>query len=311
MKLILITPDRKRDYTAECVIEGFKKLNCELYASDVGNGITESCADEVLRLELHDADAIVYFFGKVRDNRPPKHHLFADINDVKKVYVDGSEWTNTGYPEQNQMKASLVCPRMRRGAHWINEPMLQAVDFYFKRETYPEDLNKGITPLPFGMMDRHITPDFEKDIDVFCVFGQTATGLREPIFRRLQELSRSSNYKICVGNSLNPEEYKSMISRSRIVIDAWGGGDNCDRFYEAVGAKSCCLYQKYQTIVPNPFLNMEHAVTYSDMNEFEVKLQLLLRDSYLSRKIGVAGFNHALGHHTSIKRAQEITNKLG
>ena len=310
MKLILITPNKKQDYTTECIIEGFKKLNCTLYASDLGNGIVEAYDDEILKNELHDSNAIVYFFGKVRDNRPPKHHLFKDVKNVKKIYVDGSEWTYTGYPEQNQIKLSLVYPHKRRGSFWVNEPMLQMVDFYFKRETYPEDQERGIIPLPFGLMDRHIINSTEKDIDLFCVFGQTNTGLRKEVYDICQKLSLEKKYKIIVSNSISNEEYKNLIARSRIVVDAWGGGDNCDRFYEAIGAKACCLYQRYQTIVPNPFIDNTHAISYSNINEFIDKLQFLLQQRDLSIEIGNEGYKHAIRYHSSIERSKSIIEKI-
>lgn len=310
MKVIAITPNKKQDYTTELVIEGLKELGVEIFATDVGNGITHAYTDDEI-LKIQNVDFVLAFFGKVRDNNPPKHYLLKKLKQkLPCAYVDGSEWTYTGYQNKNQLLESLSDPKKRRGEPWIHEDMLRLCDLYFKRECYPQDMQRGIIPLPFGLMKRHIIDVKEKDIDVFCVFGQHGTGLRKEVTEFCLKLKDASNYKIVVENSINPAEYKSLISRSRIVIDAWGGGDNCDRFYEAIGSSACCLYQKYNVIIDNPFVDYQHAVSYGDIDSFSNHLSVLLESTEASIQIGKNGLDHAIKWHTSFARAQKIVENI-
>jgi hypothetical protein len=308
MKIIAITPDKKRDYTTELIVEGFNKLGVEIVASDIGNGIDKSFSDQEI-VSINDADFVIAFFGKVRNNNPPKHYLIDLLKDkFKIVYVDGSEWTYTGYQNKNQMLDSLANPILRRGEPWINEEMFSKCDAYFKRECYEQDFQRGIIPLPFGLMERHLLHNDIKDIDVMCVFGQHMTGLRKQVTEYCLKIN--SKYKVVVANDLNPEIYKNVLSRSRIVIDAWGGGDNCDRFWEAIGSGSCCLYQKYNTIVENQFIDFQHAVSYNTIDSFIEKINLLLESKSLTSLIGQSGKDHGLTHHTSVERAKKIIEKV-
>jgi hypothetical protein len=310
MKIIAITPDRKRDYTAEIVIDGFKKLGVEIIASDIGNGILDSFSESQI-LSVDDADFVVSFFGKIRDNNSPKYHLLDSLkNKFSIAYVDGSEWTYTGYQNKNQIINSLKNPRMRKGEPWINEKMRLLAKSYFKRECYQDDLESGIIPLPFALSDRHLIKNDDKDIDVMCVFGQNMTGLRKEVIEHCLMLKKVTNYNIVVSDNLDQNSYKNVISRSRIVIDAWGGGDNCDRFYEAIGARACCLYQKYNVIVENPFIDFKHAVSFEDMSSFADKLELLLKSEDMTFELGKSGFLHALEHHSSVNRAKTIIDSM-
>jgi len=307
VKIIAITPNKKRDYTTELIIEGFNELGVEIIASDLGNGINKTFSDQEI-ISINDADFVVAFFGKVRDNDPPKHYLIDRLkNKFKTAYVDGSEWTYTGYQNKNQMLDSLTNPALRRGEPWINEEMFSKCDVYFKRECYDQDAQRGIIPLPFGLMNRHLS-DNNKDIDVMCVFGQHMTGLRKEVTEYCLKIN--SKYKVVVAKDLNPEIYKQVLSRSRIVIDAWGGGDNCDRFWEAIGSGACCLYQNYNVIIENEFVDLQHAVSYNSIDSFIKNLHLLLESKELTNIIGKSGKIHGMSHHTSIMRAKRIIEKM-
>jgi hypothetical protein len=308
MKVIAITPNKKQDYTTELIIDGFKKSGVDIFATDVGNGIAKSFSDKEI-LSINDADFAVSFFGKVRDNSPPKYYLIDQLKSKFKIaYIDGSEWTFTGYQNKNQAINSLNNPQLRRGEPWINESMLNSCDAYFKRECYKEDLKKGIISLPFGLLDRHLCNNDNKDIDVMCVFGQHETGLRKEVTNYCSKLSKS--YNVVISNSLDQRKYKEIISRSKIVIDAWGGGDNCDRFWEAIGSGACCLYQKYNVVFENEFIDFKHAVSYTDINSFIEKLHFLLESTELTNSIGKSGKEHGLTHHTSFTRAKKVIERM-
>jgi len=310
MKIIAITPDRKRDYTTELTLEGLRDLGCNVIVSDAGNGIEEAASEESI-LETHDADAVIAFFGKVRGNRPPKYHLLDDLKKrYKTAYIDGSEWTCTGYPSEGQMSDSLSKPERRRGHPWINQHMKDITDFYYKRECYPQDLEEGIIPLPFCLSSRHISETVNKDIDVMCVFGHSLTGMRREVVQECMNLRSKTSYNIVIADNLDSLTYRSVLSRSKIVIDAWGGGDTCDRFFEAIGSGACCLYQRYNVVVENPFSDFENAVSYWDTSTLIDRLSMLLSSPEISRLIGENGKHHAMKYHTAAIRAQKILNNF-
>jgi len=313
MKILAITPDKKRDYTAEQTLEGLRSLSVEIEATGLGNGVS-SVVDDKRAVSCKDYDAVFCFFGKVRDNSPPKHYLVPHVQVPrdKIVYIDGSEWTATGHRSQKQTDLSCLDPKIRRGDPWINEEMLKYCGHYLKREAYPVDVANGIVPFPFSMSKRHLIDSKIKDIDVMCVFGQNQTGLRRKVEDSCIRISKKfPDKKFVVSNSLNSEQYLEVLGRSRIVIDAWGGGDTCDRFYEAIGSKSCCLYQGYNIVNPDPYRDMDQAVEYRDIEEFEDKLSLLLSRVDLPLEIGVKGFDHAKRFHTTESRAKVALSKVG
>lgn len=317
MKIACITPDGKHDYLVEMVLEGLQENRVDLVISDPGNGVSDiRLPDQKFVQKANECDAVIAFFGKARNNSPPRHYLLNSITlpKDKKVYVDGSEWTCTGWEGPTQAKDSLVDPSKRRGEPWINELMFEKCGHYFKRETYPQDLSRGIIPLPFALCERHIDLNAEnviKDIDVFCSFGHTKTGLRKEINNAIsifQQINPSLN--IVTTNNLSKQDYKKHLLRSKIIIDAFGGGDTCDRFFEGIGAHACVLYQKYNVVIPNAFTDNHNAVSFEYIDEMIMKLNELTENPYLAIGIGRAGFLHAKTYHTSAHRAREIINRV-
>lgn len=321
MKIACITPDSKHDYLVSTVLEGLIELDVDLVVSDPGNGIVEKAlTDDEFVAQASGCDGVIAFFGKVRDNRPPRWHLLDRLNLPRErmIYVDGSEWSATGWEAAGQAKASLTDPTARRGTPWINSEMLQKCGHYFKRETYPEDLALGVRPLPFALRKHHILDvtlqdlwDGKKDVDVFCSFGHVKTGLRKEaidvVTRFRDQMAGRAN--IIVRNDLPRDNYLDVLARSRVVIDCWGGGDTCDRFWEAIGAKAVVLYQQYNVILPNPFAEWEQAVSFTTPSDLSAKLHRLVYGGN-AETIGVQGFAHALRFHTARHRAEEIVRAL-
>jgi hypothetical protein len=303
MKIVAITPNKKQDYLTETVIEGFKHLNAKIIASDVGNGIEKSYDDQTLIDESKDADYIIAFWGKVRDNNPPKHYLLDRINRWNRTaYVDGSEWSQTGYPEPNQLFNSqiLKIDSFRKGKNWINQHFLQKAAWYFKRECYKEDAQLGIYPLLFGFVDRmKVLQNENKDIDVFCGFGQDKDGLRKEAIAICD--SFSLDYNINISKNLSYSDYKQTLSKSLISIDAWGGGDCCARLWEIMGNGVCCLYQKYSVCFPN-MPEEKQALSFSTKEELKQKLEYLLSNKHEAKKIGEEGKKLVEKFHTSEAR---------
>ena len=200
MKVIVIHPGEKWDCLAESVIEGLYENNIDIYASDFGNGVKrpDIYTDSEIIMHSKDCDYVFVIWGKIRDRFPgPKYYLLKDISMKEKtVYIDGSEWTATGHQMPAQAQKSLVDPSLRRGEPWINAEMQSKSSWYFKRECYPEDTRSGIIPLPLASTknqysgENYESDSVEKEIDVFCSFGNLGTGLRSEVYEFCKVCSR-------------------------------------------------------------------------------------------------------------------------
>jgi hypothetical protein len=303
-KIIAITPDHKHDYLASTIIEGMQLLGCEILASDVGNGISLAHDDKTLIREARDADMIVVFFGKVRDNKPPKRYLLSSMSSDRVAYIDGSEWTASGNPMPNQVVLAKNNPSLRRGDPWIDEQMRSLARWYYKRECYPQDTKDGIIPLPFGIIQEDQVENTHKDIDILCSFGQTNDGLRSQVLEYCKELSKQfPKLTIFTDSGLEKRTYKDILRRSKIVIDAWGGGDCCARIWESIGHGACCVRQKYNIVIPHEFENRKQIMNFSSISEFKDVIADLLSSPELLASIAENGKNHGMMYHTSRARA--------
>lgn len=314
VKIACITPDSKRDYLCETVLEGFNELGHELIVSDPGNGFCElAMADEEFVTAANNSHILLVFFGKQRNNRSPRRYLIDQVKLPKSriAYIDGSEWSYTGWEGKNQATSSLVDPSLRRGEPWIDKEMLQRCGWYFKRECYPQDIQHGIMPLPFAMCNRHIIKQSitERDIDIFCAFGHEKTGLRREVnqfmtyTRDNQDINNKLN--IVVKSGLNQDQYKDHLLRSKVVIDAWGGGDTNDRMWEAIGSGALILYQRHNVITHNPLIDWVHAASYTNISELSNVIDKLFSKCNVT-EIANNGLIHALTYHKAKHRAEEI-----
>tara|TARA_R100001377_G_scaffold6419_1_gene3476 strand:+ start:4326 stop:5282 length:957 start_codon:yes stop_codon:yes gene_type:complete len=311
MKIVVIPPKDKLDYLAETIIEGLYKNNIDVYSSDLGNGIRKQdiCSDEQIIEHSKDCDFIFVIWGKIRDNFPgPKYYLLDKINKKEKtVYIDGSEWTYTGKTEPNQLVESRRGDfNRRRGNAWINESMFKKCKWYFKRECYNQDLDRGIIPLLFGSIDRYFyTNNIKKKYDVFCLYGHVNEGLRGETLNLCNRL-KNEGYNVIAGGGFPYEEFKEKLASSWIGIDAWGGGDCCARLWEILANNTMAMTQQYNIEFPNDFVDGESIVKYKTIEEFEMKIRKYLNNKNKIQKISENGYQHLLKYHTAQKRVEYI-----
>jgi hypothetical protein len=188
--------------------------------------------------------------------------------------------------------------------------MYDYCQWYFKRECYQIDADMGIIPLPFVAVDRYKSQySGEKDIDILCMFGQVNDGLRKEVVEVCTKL-KSEGHRVLIGSGMSYEKYKEAIVKSYIVIDAWGGGDTCARFWEATFNKSCLFSQKYNILMPNKFTDAVNFVEYSTIEEFEEKIRYYLDHNDECIEIGNAGYNHTVKYHVGDKQFEYIMKNL-
>lgn len=327
MRVALITPDRAYHPFVTMIVEGLRARGDEFFASDPGNGLTD---EEVLGYEpgfiqaAQDADACLVFFGKSGSmaagspkTREPKYDLVtrAELPRERVAYLDYSEMTASGKPTEGQVSAMRKAPALRRGKPWLSDWALGACGHYFKRECFLDDeLTAGVKPLAFGMIAEYDQPVArEKDVDLFCCFGHTETGLRKEIVKECERLRATRrSHRILVRDRMSKRDYMEAVRRSKIVVDAWGHGDQCYRFWEGMGGRACVLYQRYQ-VDPGPewFTDGRDAVEYGSVKAFVENATLLLDEPLRTMELGAAGYRRAMAHHTGKARVDYIFREMG
>lgn len=312
MIISAITPCQKHDYLTETILQGLEELGHKVCVSDVGNSIYQAYSEKKFIDIANQSDCLLVFFGKIRGNNPPKYYLYDKIKKkCKTAYIDGSEWTYSGYPNENQTILSKKDSRFRKGYPWINEVFFKKCDFYFKRECYPEDQDNNIIPLPFAVIKKYIfnEKNIVKKNDIFCSFGQTNDGLRFEIEHFLKKWN--SEYSITVEKGLSYDLYLKKIASSKLCVDAWGGGDCNARFWEIVANKSCIVYQKHNIIIPYPYRDLFNCIEFKTVKEFEEKIVYVLNNKELLEEITNNCYEHTMKYHTSHHRAKYMLEKMG
>jgi hypothetical protein len=321
MKIVLILPHREEFLACE-VIKGLHRKGVELIPSSplsnlsklyrVGNddipNIREYSDDEIIE-HSKSADYIFVLWSKFPSpySKDPggKMYLVDKINEPDKtVFIDGSEYSTTGYRAAGQSRKDKF--NYSKGVPWIWEEMRDKVKWYFKRETFPEDVyehNIIPCPYPFRVEDRQ--SNRKKDISLFCVFGHLSTGLRYEV----DNVSRTLNHELPLIVGAQPggrENYLNLMSKSYLVADAWGGGDCTVRRSEAHMNSVALIMQKWNILEPHPFTDGENIITYNTADEFKDKAEFYLKDLDRLVQIGNSGYEHSISNHTTEKRVQYI-----
>jgi hypothetical protein len=323
MKIVAITPDKKLDCVCAPIIEGMNDCGVEVIASDPGNSVIKTFSESEILRHAKDADYIFAFFGKVRGNNPPRYHLLNSINRPESsVYIDGSEWTSTGYPDgketinapwgivNSQVYEAKFNSKRCKGTPWINESMKSFCKWYFKRECYPEDAENEIIPLMIGCQKKFFgNYSLKKDIDVFCSFGQLNNGFRYEIQNFCYEL-KNKGYNVVIKSGLDYQDYLQHINRSFISLSSWGAGNSCMRMWENMANSSCCFSQRAETLFPHKPQDGIHYVEYSNMQEFKEKIYHYLNNKNKCVDIGDRGLDFVKKHHTGKARFESIIKTI-
>ena len=231
------------------------------------------------------------------------------------VYIDGSEYNITGHRRAHQTEENLKKnPMMNKAEPWIDESFYKRSSWYFKRETYAEDLElEKIHPLLVGAHSSYLQNESEdisqKQYDMFCSFGHTGTGLRAETQNICIKL-KNEGYKNIIGSRFPYNQYLNYIIQSHIGVSAWGAGNSCKRMWEIMSNKTCCFVQKKQIVFPNIFEDGVSYVEYSTPEEFEEKARYYLSNKKECIDIGLRGYEHIKKYHTGQKRVEYIFNIL-
>tara|TARA_Y100000593_G_C4309664_1_gene337725 strand:+ start:2144 stop:3205 length:1062 start_codon:yes stop_codon:yes gene_type:complete len=342
MKIIAIVGPREEYLQCE-ILKGLGRMGVELITSSPLNTIKSLIAnsgrgvdigagsipinqphytDEEIVEHSKDADYIFVFWNKFphREAKNPggRMHLVDMINQPDKtVIIDGSEMSYTGYgrgsiwkDSKNYQKGSGV------GDPWIWHYMRDRAKWYFKRETFIEDMQEhGIIPLPYPCRVEDRQEQFiglPDEIFLTCVFGHLKTGLRAEVQKSCANFKSNPTFADSIflhnpGSLIGRIKYLELVNRSKSVIDSWGAGSNCTvRRNEVVMNSTAIIGQKWEIVVPNDYTDGENIVNWETIDEFEEKVNYYFKNQDKLLEIGENGYQHALKYHTTEKRMEYI-----
>ena len=244
------------DTMAKLVIDGLEHTkNVNVVEHDYSKAIYTK--EELIEISK-EVDYIFVFWTKRTYRFVNETYTYESLDAINRpdivVYIDGSEYTSTGYHAPNQNWESLKKdPLVNRGEPWINEEMYKRCNWYFKREVYDIDLDrKKIVPLLVGALssyDHNKQTLTSKQYDMFSSFGQVWTGLRSET-EQLCSMLKNEGFNNIIGRNFPLEQYMNYIINSYIGISAWGAGNSCRRMWEIMSNKTCCFVQKKQILFP-------------------------------------------------------------
>jgi hypothetical protein len=296
MKILLINPHDSPDYLYRAIMEGLVKTDVELYLTHPDRLCSNVVSDENAVKIANEVDFIFVIWDKEKPSvRPiPKYYLLDKINlPEKTVYIDGSEYNWTAYPN--------------RSTETLNPNMIGKCKWYFKRECLPEHIEQGVIPLPFASIDsdfKHL-PTVQKDIDVLCGFGQTGTGQRAIAVQACEEL-KAEGYNIINHRVPN---YDELMNRALITIDAHGGGECNARTFQVMANNSLLFMEKYNIILPHLVPN-KHYIDWANGEELKIKLREHLENREKISILTKQSYENVLEFHTSKKRVDYIINTI-
>lgn len=327
MKIVVIVP-RREEYLACEVLKGLHRKGVELittapldhirtaYANcspvDIGAGDipqTKIYSDNEILDHAKSADYIFVLWSKFATPNDisfsNKLYLLDKINAPEKtVFIDGSEYSWSGHRMQGQSRREIT--DVSKGMPWINKELRDKSNWYFKRETYPDDIQEhNIIPCPYPFRIEDRQHPRLKDIALICAFGQTSTGLRADV----QESCRTLTHGLPILADKQPggrSHYLDLLSRSYMAIDAWGGGDCTVRRNEAhINSIALCM-QAWGIVEPYEFEDGKNIILYNNKSEFLEKTKYYLNNLDKLIEIGENGYQHTLKYHTTEKRIDYI-----
>jgi len=338
MKIIAIMGHRE-EYLACEVLKGLNRMGVELipsvplnkfkrlvdgFNSGASNDLPvnqPNYTDDEIIEHSRDADYIFVFWNKfmspTHEDPGGKMYLVDKINEPDKtVIIDGGEWSYSGYRTLNY--PWINSKNYKKGDPWIWHYMRDRAKWYFKRETFPEDIiDNNIIPCPYPYRIEDIRENFsslDREIDLSCMFGQSSTGFRGDINSICNAIKNNSKHpdSIFVGGIASREKYLEIICKSKMSVDSWGGGSNCTvRRSEVIINKTAIIGQKWEIVSPNDFTDGKNIISWETIEEFKEKLDYYLQNPEKVIEIGKNGYNHVLKHHTTEKRMEYIFDVIG
>uniref|UniRef100_UPI00404731C0 glycosyltransferase family protein n=1 Tax=Algoriphagus sp. TaxID=1872435 RepID=UPI00404731C0 len=275
------------DYLASSVIEGLIEIGHTVYTTENSNyGYYLPRAS--FRKEAIKCDLLIIGSGRFTDYS----HLNG-IQHPKTIYIDGSD-----YPT---LEFKPPCP----------------VNLVFKRELLKSDIaltHKLIFPLPFAAEKRYFeNVDFKRTIPVSFVCAMSnymRRSVKQAIVSNFDNAFVGSTgeraYDGISGIAVNTPIYSSILKKSIVSVNVAGKGWDCARYWEIIAHKTCLVTQRLDVQIPNPFIEGQHYLAFSETEELIENVSKLLNNRALVSQLSNEAFKHLCLFHTSKNRAKYL-----
>lgn len=106
------------------------------------------------------------------------------------------------------------------------------------------------------------------------------------------------------AGKLGPEQYRSLLQRSKMALSLRGGGFDTVRYWEIVASKALLISEPPDIVIPHNFEHGRHAVfCRHDLRDLPAIVRRFRHDDRTRHEMVEAGYQHLLNFHTSERRA--------
>jgi hypothetical protein len=273
------------DFLCETLLEGLSELGHTIYTSEKAKYGIYLKRSNFIKLAIN-SELLIISSGSYCD-----YSLLNKITHKKVIYVDGSD-----YP-------------------WLDKKLRYPINIVFKRE-YIHEKENNIFPLPFAAENRYFN-DFNLTRDKLTFITTTNNYFRRSVKYYLSKIY-SNNDKFFIGNTgersydgisgipiATPIYYK-LLNESIASINIPGKGWDCARFWEIIANKACLITHRLEILIPNNFVEDEHYLGFSTLEELNQKIKFCLDNPEKAFQIANNAYNHLNIFHTTKKRAQYL-----
>lgn len=106
------------------------------------------------------------------------------------------------------------------------------------------------------------------------------------------------------SNRESRDAYYQAIQSCRFVLNLAGSGYDTFRFWENAACNSLQLSQRMPLLIPFDFLDQEHLLRFSSINELRMKMDAVVHDADTLKSMVAASRHHLINHHLTIHRAE-------
>jgi hypothetical protein len=217
------------------------------------------------------------------------------------------------------------------------EPLLaHDAAWYFKRSVVDQverrfcDYDRPVTPISYCVkddyLDRGSSVARTRDIDISVFFDPQSDAAARNLYRSRVACVVRDQYRHrrvfvgiagsagALGRNSFQAPYFEMMARSKIVVtcnpDRWEGDY---RLFEAISSGALVITDEMLTPVVHPFIDHQHLVVYdrNDLSTLTSAIDQMLDDEGLRSAIAQRGYEHAMRHHTTTNRIDEILDTVG
>jgi hypothetical protein len=228
----------------------------------------------------------------------------------KTVYVDGGEVGKNRRYDFTVQKEILFGENIGFGAP--NPEMVAKCKLYFRRE---KPYSFDIIPLPFGIETRYVSSfdiNKKKDIDFVCIFGQDEYPLMRRFAReRLEAFCAKNDFSCYTKKTSTPQEFYSLLARSKVGISVGGGGYDTMRFWEILGNNCLLLTERLDIYEPDSKrLDYKRIWQFNNLFDFDYyleKIGKILKENYKEDELKEE-YVKIMQEHSSEARVMEIIN---